>query len=640
MMHALTHAGSVALLVLLFHATGSLIERVAPWGELRTIDRGLARITAGIIGWIAGLFVLACVGGLRRIVVLPIVAGVILAAAPGLIRSGRDLLSRLRRRPAEDAPLFWRRAGARLLPLAAPGAVLVAIFVVALAPQIGWDDDTYHLTLPRLYLAQGGFLRVPFSVYSHWPQAVELLYALAMIVHDYVTAKLLHGLFLALLLFAVYRVGRRRVSSLAGILAALLVLGNQVLLNEAPVAYVDIAVAFFFFMAVALAWEHLDSGSTAPLLLSGFCCGALAGCKLSGLIGLACVLALVVATRLGHSAARPASAVARTARAAPGRLARVAGCLLLPTLLLAIPWYVKSWVETGDPFYPLLYRYLGGVEWSADLGRQFLEWQRSIGMGRSPADFLALPFRLILSGGPGYDRFDGSISALWIVLVPLAAAAALRVAIIRRALLPAAAYFLAWALFSQQMRFLIPVLPLLALSAGASIEALLGTLGRPARRVAGGILVMGACLWLLLPARPILAEAGRVGSALLGGGPGRLGPPIPPGYAFINARTPADAKIMLLNTNHGFFLEREYIADSFFEASQMNALLLEARSATEMRQLMNRLGITHVYVASRDWGIPYPQALWEFLGDPGSAELVYTCPGEACFVFRLRPTGS
>ena len=39
---------------------------------------------------------------------------------------------------------------------------------------------------------------------------------------------------------------------------------------------------------------------------------------------------------------------------------------------------------------------------------------------------------------------------------------------------------------------------------------------------------------------------------------------------------PADAKLMLLNTNHGFFCHRDFVADSFFEASQINALFLGA----------------------------------------------------------------
>ncbi|MEW5807303.1 MAG: hypothetical protein AB1756_08170 [Acidobacteriota bacterium] len=73
--------------------------------------------------------------------------------------------------------------------------------------------------------------------------------------------------------------------------------------------------------------------------------------------------------------------------------------------------------------------------------------------------------------------------------------------------------------------------------------------------------------------------------------------------------------MMLLNINYGFFLERDYIADSFFEASQMNALLHESGLEKGMKEMLKRMGITHILYSTRDWGIEYPSYLQEFLKD-------------------------
>ena len=84
-------------------------------------------------------------------------------------------------------------------------------------------------------------------------------------------------------------------------------------------------------------------------------------------------------------------------------------------------------------------------------------------------------------------------------------------------------------------------------------------------------------------------------------------------FAFINANTSPSAKLMFLNTNFGFWCEREYLADSAFEASQMNELIRSAGSQSGLASLLARQGITHILYANVDWKIPYPPYLFDFL---------------------------
>lgn len=53
---------------------------------------------------------------------------------------------------------------------------------------------------------------------------------------------------------------------------------------------------------------------------------------------------------------------------------------------------------------------------------------------------------------------------------------------------------------------------------------------------------------------------------------------------------------MLLNTNQGFYLDREFVADSFFEASQLSELFWKNPTISGIEPVFHTLGITHVLV--------------------------------------------
>jgi hypothetical protein len=106
---------------------------------------------------------------------------------------------------------------------------------------------------------------------------------------------------------------------------------------------------------------------------------------------------------------------------------------------------------------------------------------------------------------------------------------------------------------------------------------------------------------------------------------------------FISERLPDRARLLLLNTNQGFFIDREYIADSFFEASQINALLLHGEdSALGISRRLRNAGLTHVLLARRDWGIFYPPGLAQFLGDRSLAQQVNRSHDGEYTLFEIR----
>jgi hypothetical protein len=626
----LAHLATLGSLTAAFGLGGYAIERAC----LRKADLGplrpLAWATTGVLLWMLALFALAALGGLGSRAVIALAVGCALAAVLAQRRWGAP-----RAAPGETGGMGAPGAGA--------GFALAAVVVtspwllLALRPEVSWDASAYHLSLPRRYLAAGGFTEVPFSVYAHWPQGVELLFAAALSLRDHALAKALHWAFGVATLWALLlgarglmdgaRGGGERAragdgaaprsahvfgADAAGWLAAPLVLANPIFAFELSVAYVDLAYAFFFLASLLFAarWRQGDGRSPATLVLAGVCAGALCNVKVTGALGAAAVGGALVLPRLSSLARRGAW------RAAGADAARFS----IPVLLLWAPWLVRSALETGNPLYPLFWNVFGGPDWSPRLAEQFSAWQRSIGPGRSLVDYALLPLRVVVGGGPHYSAFQGEIGRHWLVLVPLALWFH-REPRVRAPLAASAVYFVLWALGSQQMRFLIPVLPPLALAGAAALLAAAarlparGPLARaPGRRALFAVALVLATAYAGFTLRFPLLRAAQLVPSLAGDAQTFREAPLTPAERFV-ATLPADARLLLLGTNQVFFLEREAIADSFFEASQIADWLRDTHSAEDARARLRERGVTHVLVERGRFRIDWPAGLDALLAD-------------------------
>jgi hypothetical protein len=239
-------------------------------------------------------------------------------------------------------------------------------------------------------------------------------------------------------------------------------------------------------------------------------------------------------------------------------------------------------------------------------------------------------------GGPGYGRFGGTLNPAWVLLVPVAFAAAPRHPVVAWGLGAGSVYFALWSLSSQQSRFLIPVLPLAAIAAGITLAELAQCLRAPrGRRLAEGGLYLGAAALLVVTAG-VTARALRWRGAELRSD--LRSRPVPPVFRFVNERLPADARLLFVDVNRGYFCDRELIADSFFEASQVNELLLDDRSSEEILAVLRSLGITHVLRWAHTRGIPYPRSFRRlFRSESGAFRLLFEDPSH--LLYELAPTG-
>lgn len=586
--------------------------------ELERWCLGLAAVTLG-------LFALAAAGALRP---WPLVVAAVLVLGVGAVVAVRGPRRALR------PPAAGSLAALALLPVVLPLALLAA------SPTVSWDAAAYHLALPRLYLEAGGFRSVPANVYAKWPLGVELLFAPALAMSGVAAAKLVHwgfGILLGLALAApLGRLGRG--GPAVATVALLLVLANPLVGFEMRVAYVDLAVSFFFLAGVVFLWRAVDRPRQRRrwLRAAGIAAALLVSSKVTGILLAALLALLALFSRV------------RRGRGGGGDRRELAVAFAVPVAIAGTLWAAKAWWETGNPVYPFLHDLFGGPWWSAELGAKLAAWQGSIGMGREPLDYLLLPVRVFLAGGEGYDRFDGRLSAFWLLLVPASAVFAWRGAgrearLARRALGAAGLVFVAWAATAQQMRFLLPALPLLALAAAVTVEGLVRRLARGRRSQAAlRTTAVAVALAVALAVHGPLLGTGLRLATVYARVPAEdlVRSAVPPVFRAVADQVPEGSRILFLGTNQRFFCPREVLADSFLEASQIAAWLAPATSPLEIRRRLAAAGIDHLLVDTlRAPAVGYPDALWRLLRDPRAATTLHADPSSPLVLLRLASPG-
>lgn len=369
----------------------------------------------------------------------------------------------------------WRRH--RRTSRGALVGILIALTALALgldllgasAPPTSADALAYHVELPHYWLRIGRVDDPFWSFAAFYPLGVEMLFAQGLALAGGSAASAEHGILGVLAALATYGLARElgRGRSVAGVLGAALFVLQGTFTWDATSTFVELGLTFYAVLAAWLAVRYARQPSAAGAALAGLLCGAACAAKYVGLIAGAAVLAPLVLVTL------------RLRRLRDGLAA------LAAAVALGCCWYVRNWVVTGNPFYPLLFHgklftpyFAGYLKGSA---------QTYPGThGADPLRILILPLDLLLHG----DRFDRGQYVGTAIFV-LAALGCWVLRKNRAAMVAAAAvagYVFVWWYLIPQVRYLLPGLAVLAALAGAGLG---DVLERPGRRRIAMALVLG-----------------------------------------------------------------------------------------------------------------------------------------------------
>ncbi|MGE4279063.1 MAG: glycosyltransferase family 39 protein [Magnetospirillum sp.] len=346
----------------------------------------------------------------------------------------------------------WRRLVGRPSLTVWSGLIVVVmagLVLSALAPPIDHDSIRYHLTLPRRDMELGQ-IRAWFgwSIYEFFPPLSALLTRMAYALGGAEAAQMLNVAWVGLAsVWAGLLVRRLGGQGNAPVVAALLFMGQRVVLNLGPAVTTDIPLAAFVGAATCVALAGRFGLTSRLAILLGLLLGAAMGCKSHGMIiGLA-VLAILALWRFSQ----------------PRHWGAVIGAGLVSLAVIA-PVLLRNAVVTGNPFFPNAHQLFG-----ADNLDIFAPFTRALAeRTHIPGGLLALPWTMFIF----QDSFDGLQFGYPFMLLGLPFAF-LRQRVARLFVLaPVGLYVLAWWFaMPPLLRFLQPVfVPLVALTALGLVE--------------------------------------------------------------------------------------------------------------------------------------------------------------------------
>ena len=356
-------------------------------------------------------------------------------------------------------------------------AVLIFVSIGAvqtLAPAIQYDDLHYHLWAPLQHVAAHRLVLLPDVIQSFFYQGVEMLYALAFLVGGETTAIFLNGSFGVLTALALAGFTNRVFGREAAWMSVLFWTTTPLVAWLVTTGYVDVDAAFYLFLCTIVAFGWMRRPDRRLALLAGALAGLALGVKLNAVLFVMALLIVLVTAAL--LARRFRDSVLFVVSFGAGAIP--VGCV----------WPLLRYVQTGNPIYP----FLNGVFRAP--GIPFTnDWMNfgTYGMGTGLSALAALPWNISFHA----DRFIEALHPyvlgpfLLLAVVGCLAWPWLKTEL-RWAISIAALYTIAWFFRVQHLRYLAPVLPLVALIAAGSLCRTLESLRSAPRRAA--LIAVGA----------------------------------------------------------------------------------------------------------------------------------------------------
>jgi hypothetical protein len=474
--------------------------------------------------------------------------------------------------------------------------LIVLVFLIwfglaSLSYPVTIDALNVHLGLPELYAKSGQISFFPGNPFSASPRTMEMILTSFYSLRLERAAPFFVMLIAAIFVFSIWT--RARDFGGNGAIATWLLLSVPVFVSLVPAAKNDFLLWGLTFFAGLRYLEFEKSSRQSDLLWVGAAAGMAAGVKAIGL-ALAGVFGAVIIYNmlLGRQ--------------------RIRHVLLFTAifLLLSFPWYLYSWIVTGNPVYPFFDSLFHSPYTSTAL-EAFNKNLAFKTVDRNLLRLLLSPFDLVFSP----DRYDGRLGFA-ILLFPALLIFVKRIPYgVKLALGFSLAYFPIWFFGFPYARFLLPMLPFLAIAGSFFLKSAIDRGGwiKP-------VLVLSLAAAVLLPLPSAVRDTSARVVSVLRGTPKnefladyRTLDSSDPHHAksmpllayincweFLNRNCPPDARVGILSSYwtraDAYYLERGFV---FLNPSEQREYdFLSLRNPAEIKKALAALGITYVIIDS------------------------------------------
>lgn len=218
----------------------------------------------------------------------------------------------------------------------------IFIFVSCFAPPTYYDSLVYHLALPQMYITAKKIIFVPFNLYSHFPQNMEMLYLIGLLLGGEITPNIITFGLTVLLMAACFSFCRTFFKDvrISGLTAVFMLITMPFVLLLSSSSYIEMGLSFYTFLAVYsislfLKVDKADKSGNGinHIFLTGIFCGLAAGIKYTGFITLFCMNFILILKAIKVK----------------NLLAGIKNIFLvnLVALLFFLPWGIKKYDKCG-----------------------------------------------------------------------------------------------------------------------------------------------------------------------------------------------------------------------------------------------------------------------------------------------------
>jgi hypothetical protein len=493
------------------------------------------------------------------------------------------------------------------LVLLAIGALASGVFslVNALSPPVFYDTLTAHLAHPNWYIINHSIRFRPYNVYTNYPLNIEMVYTFAMLlIRGDQVAKLLDFLFGVTSALLVFSIGVRFLGRRAAAIASTVFYLTPSVGLLSGLATHDLGLLLFEAASVYALFIWFGGSEKRWLFLSAVLCGLAMGTKYTGLYFVTtCILVMI--SRLAFD------------RKGSGFVLKSVVAFALVALAVSSPWFIKSFVYTGNPTYPALSNLFGTTD--------FQKVSFGLTSGKAaldPLHFLRLPWDMTLR--PARFGSASQIGPLFILfLIPFLFTRRVNREL-RYMLELAAILFVFWAVTMLNTRYYLAGLALFSLWIGYSCDR---------------YMVKTAWAWLLWAVLGCgllfnVISTVNLNTDLFDPGAVVFGRQSKEEYLteridhypvilYANRHLPPDSKVLFVGEARTYYIRKNYDASSAYDKAIIVELVKQSTDLHDLLERLKREGYTHIiyngFEAHRlneefnyfDWESPEEKALFD-----------------------------
>ncbi|MHC4873442.1 MAG: ArnT family glycosyltransferase [Planctomycetota bacterium] len=235
---------------------------------------------------------------------------------------------------------------------------------MSFVPPLDYDVTEYHAELPRSYLYQEKIEFSEHNIFSGMPQNMEMLTLASMSLNKeskWFTAKLLHWLFLPLLIAMVFLTAKKMGAGKYSVTGIMLLLSSPLTLFLSAKLYVETGMCSFGLAALYCCLSAEGGDNKRLYLLSGIFAGLSAGVKYPALLFFCMPVMLIICLDNWKK----------------GSALKSAAVFIAGILFVFTPWLAKNVLQTGNPVFPIFNSLFSVTGWTDILNQRFHDAHRA-----------------------------------------------------------------------------------------------------------------------------------------------------------------------------------------------------------------------------------------------------------------------